>query len=78
MRLFASMGTYMDRQSAALNETLVAVAPGANVGSVIGVYAIMSDEVGLAIELLHGEANRSAHRYMAASSSHARNNYLWT
>lgn len=48
------MGTYMDGQGAALDETLVAVTPGADVWTVIGVYAIVSDEVGLAIELLRG------------------------
>lgn len=35
----------MDGQSAALDETLVAIAPGANVWTVIGVYSVMPDEV---------------------------------
>lgn len=47
------MGTYMNRQCAALDEALVAITPGANVGTVVGVDAVMSDEVRLAIELLH-------------------------
>lgn len=53
MRFLAGMGTYMNRQCAALDEALVAITPGANVGTVVGVDAVMSDEVRLAIELLH-------------------------
>ena len=52
MRLFTGMGTYMDGQSAALDEAFVAITPGADVGAVVGVYAEVSDEVGFAIELL--------------------------
>lgn len=52
MRLLAGMGPYMDGQSTALDEAFIAVAPGADVGTVIGMYAEMPDEVGFAIELL--------------------------
>lgn len=58
VRLLAGMGPDMDGQSTALDEAFVAVAPGADVGTVVGMYAGMPDEVGLAIELLRscGEA----------------------
>lgn len=46
------MGTYMDGEGATLDEALITVTPSADVGTVIGVYAVVSDEVGLAIELL--------------------------
>ncbi len=46
------MSTYMNGQGAALDETFVAITPGANIGTVVGVDAVVSDEVGLAIELL--------------------------
>lgn len=52
MGLFAGMGTDVNGQSAALDEALVTVAPGADVGTVIGMYAEVPDEVRLAIELL--------------------------
>ena len=35
----------MDSESAALNEALVAVAPGTDVRTVVGMYPEMSDEV---------------------------------
>ena len=54
MRLLAGMSTYVDCESAALDEAFVAVAPGANVGTVIGMDAKVPDEVGFAIELLQG------------------------
>lgn len=59
MRLFAGMGTYMDSQGAALNEAFVAVTPGADVRTVIGMYAVVPDEVGLAVELLPDKRKRS-------------------
>ncbi|KAL8833722.1 MAG: hypothetical protein Q9170_004121 [Blastenia crenularia] len=52
MRFLARMSTNMDGERAALDEAFVAISPGADVGTVIGVYAIMPDQVRLAIELL--------------------------
>ncbi|KAI4172613.1 MAG: hypothetical protein LQ343_003460 [Gyalolechia ehrenbergii] len=59
VRLLTSMGTYMDGEGAALDEALVAITPSADVRTVIGVYAVVSDEVGLAIELLQIGAGQS-------------------
>ena len=76
MRLFTGVGTDMDSQGAALDETLVAVSPSADVWTVIGVYAIVSDEVRLAIEFLSSEVDGSAWE-----DDHVMNevylNYLW-
>ena len=52
VRLLAGVGTYVNSESAALDKALVAISPGTDVRSVIGVDSIMSDEVGLAIECL--------------------------
>lgn len=62
------MGTYMNGQGATLDETFVAITPGANIGTVIGVDAVVSDEVGLAIELLYiGHGGQYMHTRMIAS-----------
>lgn len=58
MRFFARVCAYVNGQSAALDEALVAVTPGANVRTVIGVYTVVPDEVGFAIELLQWEADQ--------------------
>ena len=44
----------MNGQGAALDKTLVAVLDGAVVGSLIGMYSVVSTEVRLAIERLDG------------------------
>lgn len=50
MGLFPSMSPDMNGQGAALDETLVATLDGAVIGSLIGMDALMSGEVGLAIK----------------------------
>ncbi|KAL8934612.1 MAG: hypothetical protein Q9211_005139 [Gyalolechia sp. 1 TL-2023] len=68
VRLLAGMGTYMDGEGAALDEALVAVTPSADVGTVIGVDAEVSDEVGLAIELLQIGAGQEKDNVMSPVS----------
>ena len=52
MRLISSVGTAMDSQGAALNECLIAGLVITRVRALIGVYSVMTLEVGLAIETL--------------------------
>lgn len=59
VRLFTGVGTYVDGEGATLDKALVTVTPSADVRTVIGVYAVVSDEVGLAIELLELTADQS-------------------
>lgn len=52
MRLFPGMCPRMHGQRTALNEALIAVLNGTVIGSLIGMYSIMSAEIGFAIERL--------------------------
>ena len=64
MRLLAGMGTDVDGQGAALDETLVAMTPSTDIRTIVGVYAFMSDEVRLAIELLQSKSVQEADEVM--------------
>lgn len=74
------MSTYVDCESAALDEAFVAVAPGANVGTVIGMYAKVPDEVGFTIELLQdcGEQVSTRNGLIMSWTPGELNSYLWT
>ena len=52
MRLVTSMGSSMHRQSAALYESLITRFVIAGVGSLVGMYAIVTLKVRLSIETL--------------------------
>lgn len=54
MGFLARVCSRMDGQGAALDETLVAVFDRAVVGSLIGMYSVVSTEIGFAIERLDG------------------------
>lgn len=54
MRLVTSMGTAVDSQGAALDECFVAGLVVAGIRAFIGMYSIMTLEVGLSIETLCG------------------------
>lgn len=76
MRLLASMGTDVNGQGAALDETLVTIAPGADVRPVIGVYTVVPDEVRLAIELLQCGVSQSTYEHDDGLGQ-VSGNYLW-
>lgn len=52
MRLITGMGTAVDGQGAALNERLVTRLVIASIGAFIGMYSVMSLEVGFPVETL--------------------------
>ena len=52
MRFFSGMCPRMHGQRTALNEAFIAVLNGTVIGSLIGMYSIMSAEIGFAIERL--------------------------
>lgn len=54
MRLLPGVRPRVNRQGTALNEALIAVLHGAMVGPLVGMYPIMSAEIGLAIKGLEG------------------------
>lgn len=56
------MGTAVDGQGAALNESLVARCVVAGIGAFIGMYSIVALEIGLSIKTLWGMRSRSALR----------------
>lgn len=62
VRLLTGVGTDVNGQGTALDEALVAITPGTDVRTVIGVYAIVPDEVRLAIELLQVIGNQVSMR----------------
>lgn len=61
MRLFPSMRSRMDSQRTPLNKALVAIFHRTVVRPFVGMYAIMSAKIRLAIERLYGLSVRLGH-----------------
>lgn len=63
MRLVTSMGTTVDGQGATLNESLVTRFVVASIGAFIGMYSVMSLEIGFSIETLQDTIAISVQSY---------------